>query len=67
MVYHGARRDFDLIVERDGDRTEAQTVHDQEIKPTVVVGLALALQRYDDRTIHREAWFTTPLVCQGDF
>jgi len=62
-----ARRDFDLIMERMGDGKAAQLDHVEGTKPTVVVGIALAPQRYDDRTVHRETWFTTPLVCRGDF
>ena len=61
-----ARNDFvNLFHRNDADPGAAKFLRRKDLK--IVLGIAVAPQHTDDRNLHRDTWFRSPLVCQGEF
>jgi hypothetical protein len=61
-----AREDFLKLFQRnDAGVSQSDILDGKELK--LVVGIAVAPQHRNDRNVHRDTWFTSPLVCRGEF
>lgn len=62
-----ARLDFQELFERIGDGQANGTEVLEGTQMQIVVGIAVGPQSVDERAVHRETWFKSPLVCRGNF
>jgi len=62
-----ASRDFAHLFKKNGEAYTNPKDVLQGMNFHIVVGIAVSPGNLADRKLHRDTWFKSPLVCQGDF